>query len=72
LRKFEYSIAVKSLIEPIGGIFAFVARLDYFRERIDSGIMPIDPKLGEPFGRTGDEAEAKLRTRVEAWIARNQ
>lgn len=64
---YDYEIYVEKLTSPIGGVYPYVAkvrRLVKNREVVPSQIH----QIRETWGRTHKEAEAKLRTKIRAWI----
>lgn len=63
-------IDVKPLIEPIGGVYRFVAKLAYCYESLAGGPeKSVDPGIGEVWGQTEDDARQKLKSKMEAWIS---
>lgn len=61
--KYDYWIEVKSIIPPLGNKkFYAIARI----HEISKG--KVDNDLGEVWGETKNEAEKKMRRKVEEWL----
>lgn len=68
----KYTMTIKTipLTVPIGKICYFVATAKAYKNA-QSGEQPVDYNFGETYGKTAEEAKARMHTIVSKWI-RNQ
>ncbi|MDO8609080.1 MAG: hypothetical protein Q7R95_00895 [bacterium] len=65
--KHDWWIEVQQLIPPIGGIYKYFSIAEIY----EIGKGKINHNLGEVHGKTKEEAEKKMREKVEKWLKEN-
>jgi hypothetical protein len=72
MKKFDYSIKVEKLDNPIGSNYSYVAKLNYLYQLSDDGDKTVDHQsntsLGEAWGVTRELAYSTMEKKVKAWI----
>jgi hypothetical protein len=67
-KKYSYEIHVQDLIPPIGGVYRYFAIVRHIYEDKGDHEEKVQHSFGETHGATKEEAEKKMRDKVERWI----
>ena len=65
---YSYSIAAERLPKPVGGVYNYIARVQYIY--LVDGVKKhdVDNNFGKAWGRTSQEARQEMQEIVEHWI----
>lgn len=72
MKRYEYSIKVQELIPPIGNLYRYFAIVAYMYEIGSGSDLKISVDFGEVHGETKEDAEKRMKEKVEEWIKLNQ
>ncbi|MHC4439357.1 MAG: hypothetical protein ACYS3S_18540 [Planctomycetota bacterium] len=67
--KYDYYINCQMLMPPLDEKFPYTAFVEYMYEDSGSDRKRIDKDFGETQGVTWEDAEERMRKKVEVWIA---
>lgn len=65
----DYEILVQDIVPPIGGVLKFGATIHFLVVKEPGGNKRLNPDLGETYGKTREEARAKMQTKFDEWLA---
>ncbi len=69
--KIDYEILVQDLIPPIGGVFKYYAVIQFLVVETPEGNKHINPNLKEVYGKTQEEAQTKMKEKLDNWLKEN-
>jgi hypothetical protein len=72
MAKYDYYIDCQKLMSQLDERFPYTAFVDYIYEVTESGRTRINIDFGETQGVTWEDAEKKMRKKVELWIAEQE
>lgn len=65
---FQYKITTEEFDSPKDELSKFTARVGLITELVNSKFNFHQPRLGETYGRTKEEATEKMEDRITNWI----
>ena len=70
--QYDYDIITEKLNPAIGGAYSHAAKVNVFVKLIGTNQTdPVRHQLGERWGKSEQEAYARMQQAVEEWIANN-
>ncbi|MEQ1488091.1 MAG: hypothetical protein ABL920_06335 [Methylotenera sp.] len=66
----DYEILVQNLVPPLG-LFKHYAVIQFLIIETEKGNKKIDLGFGETYGKTEDEARAKMQAKFDSWRKEN-
>jgi len=72
MSKYDYYINCQKLTPPLDERFPYTAFVDYIYEVTEGGRKRINIDFGETKGDTLQDAEKKMRKKVELWIVEQE